>query len=254
MNSLYVGLTKTVELPKRGYLFIDDEIPDVPRARVFDVKKHSFNPLEKITPKEAREIAEVLYTIAPQGENTLTVRNGRRALLKAMLGANRLDRIFGEEEIWKRKRENTPEDEARAMIEDLLTSPVLRNVLCNDTNFSFNRNSRILARINRAELGDFDALVLGLFLMFHFKGQLVIPDFGFYGRDVHTNFLRQNRLIAGVHFLDELSPALQRNILLIKDKVASRATFQDAATLAQYDCKFPPHTDGYDTFIKAAMD
>jgi hypothetical protein len=37
--------------------------------------------------------------------------------------------------------------------------------------------------MNRAELCDFDALVLGLFLMSHFKGPVVVPDFGFYGRD-----------------------------------------------------------------------
>lgn len=65
------------------------------------------------------------------------------------------------------------------MIEDLLTSPVLRQVLCNATNFPFKRGSVILARLNRAELGDFDALVLGLFLMLYFKGQIVVPDFGF---------------------------------------------------------------------------
>jgi hypothetical protein len=57
----------------------------------------------------------------------------------------------------------------------LLVSPILKRVLCNPTNFSFNPRSAILARLNRAELGDFDALVLGLFLMAHFKGQVVVP-------------------------------------------------------------------------------
>src|SRR3984885_11698253 len=63
------------------------------------------------------------------------------------------------------------------MIDDLLMSPVRKRVLCNPTNFSFNPRSVILAKLNRAELGDFDALVLGLFLMAHFKGQVVVPDF-----------------------------------------------------------------------------
>jgi hypothetical protein len=65
--------------------------------------------------------------------------------------------------------------EALATVDDVLVSPVLRQVVCNPTNLSFNPNSNILARINRAELGDFDDLVLGLLLMVHFKGQIVVP-------------------------------------------------------------------------------
>jgi hypothetical protein len=91
--------------------------------------------------------------------------------------------------------------EAIATVDELMMSPVLKRVLCNPTNFSFNPNSKILARIDRAELGDFDSLVLGLLLMAHFKGQLVVPDFGFYGRDLHQAYIREQRLIAGVNFL-----------------------------------------------------
>ena len=71
-NKLYVGFTKNVELPKGGCLFIDDEVREIPRARVFDPLKDCFNPLADIGYKKAREIADVLYTISPQGENTLT--------------------------------------------------------------------------------------------------------------------------------------------------------------------------------------
>jgi hypothetical protein len=88
VNKLYVGLSKEIELPKTGCLFITDDVPDVPRSRIFDPQKYSFNPLNNIDYRKAREIAEVLYTIAPQGENTLTVRNGKRALLKADLTPN----------------------------------------------------------------------------------------------------------------------------------------------------------------------
>ena len=35
----------------------------------------------------------MLYTIAPQGENALTVRNGKRTLLKALLASERLDKL-----------------------------------------------------------------------------------------------------------------------------------------------------------------
>lgn len=64
-NKLYVGFSKSVELPIGGCLFIHDGVPDVPRARVFDPAKHCFNPLADITYKKARELAELLYGVAP---------------------------------------------------------------------------------------------------------------------------------------------------------------------------------------------
>jgi hypothetical protein len=175
MNQLYIGLNKTVEPPTRG-LFVDDDVPDVPRARIFDPTQHSFNPLKGIDYRKARALTDVLYTAFPQGDNTLTVRNGKRALLKALLSATRLDKIEAD-------------DEVTGMIDDLLQSPVLTSVLCKPTNFSFNPNSLILARLNRAELGDFDALILGLFLIGQFKGQVVVPDGGFYLRDTHLSLI-----------------------------------------------------------------
>ena len=39
----------------------------------------------------------------------------------------------------------------------------------------------MFASLNRAEFGEFDALVRGPFLMSHFKGRVVVPDLGFYG-------------------------------------------------------------------------
>jgi hypothetical protein len=78
-------------------------VPDVPRARVFDPLKHSFNPLKNITYRKAREIADILYTVSPQGENTLTVRNGKRALLKMLLDGpaalDKLPRDYGKTEV-----------------------------------------------------------------------------------------------------------------------------------------------------------
>lgn len=224
-NKIYIGLQRNVELPKKGgYLLIDDEVPkfgDWKRPRYFDPLKHSFNPLKGLDYKKARQLAEIFYTISPQGENTLTVRNGKRALLKALLKAERLDKLDGDEEV-------------SAMIDDLLASPVLRHILCEPENFSFGSRSPILARVNRAELGEFDGLVIGLLLMAQFKGQIVLPDGGFYLRDIHRNLVREDRLIAGVNFLDELPEKLRQAVLLM-DKVPSGTTVKDAETLALYE-------------------
>lgn len=91
-----------------------------------------------------------------------------------------------------------------------------------------------------------------LLLIAQFEGQVVIPDFGFYGRDVHANLIRQDRLIAGVNFLDELSPRLRKSVLLIKDKMPSGCTFEDAKTLAMY-ARHTRGTNAYNDFVQAAM-
>lgn len=242
MNQLYVGLGQQIELPRGGFLFVDDELPEIPRARIFDPKcLVNFNPLKDINDIKARRLAQILYTIYPEGESTLTVRNGKRSMVPALMEAKSLDTVRGDDEIM-------------GTLNDVLVSPTLRRIFCGKGHtFSFNPRSVILARINREELGEFDALVLGLFLMEQYPGQLVVPDFGFYGRDVHSGLLRSNRLIVGVRFLSELPPKLRRNAMLIEEKVAMGAIYEDAVELGRYDCRFPPNTEGYDAFIKAAM-
>jgi hypothetical protein len=38
--------------------------------------------------------------------------------------------------------------------------------------------------------------------MSHGQGQVVVPDLGFYGRDFHSRLIREERLIAGVNYLE----------------------------------------------------
>ena len=116
-------------------------------------------------------------------------------------------------------------------------------------NFSFNPKSAIVARISRKELGDFDALVLGLLLMSHAQGQVVVPDLAFYGRDFHSRLIREERLIAGVNFLDELPPGLRKSVLLISDKVPSGTTVDDAEELARYE-RLIKGTNAFNEFVE----
>src|SRR5471032_1529687 len=139
------------------------------------------------------------------------------------------------------------------MIDDILMSPVLRRVLCNPTNFSFNPKSAIVAKISRKELGDLDALVLGLLLMSQAQGQIIVPDLGFYGRDFHSRLIREERLIAGVNYLDELSGGLRKSVLLIDDKVPSGTTVEDAEELAKYE-RLAPKTNAFIDFVAAAIE
>jgi hypothetical protein len=137
-------------------------------------------------------------------------------------------------------------------MDDILISPVLRRVLCNPTNFPFNPKSMIVARISRKELGDFDALVLGLLLMSHAKGQVVVPDLGFYGRDAHLSLIREERLIGAVNFLSELTPKLRNGVMLDKEKVASGTTFDDAEEFAKYQ-RLGKGTNAFLDFVANAV-
>jgi hypothetical protein len=108
MNKLFIGFSKQIPRPKGPFLLIDDEVPKIPLAQVFDPKRYSLDPLRRISARQARDLAEVLYTTVPQGAATLTVRNGRRALAPALLTAKRFDLV------------RTDNEEALAMIDDLL--------------------------------------------------------------------------------------------------------------------------------------
>lgn len=243
VNKIYIGQTEVV-LPKGPLLFIHDEVPTLPYAKIFDPNKHSFNLLKDIDYRTARDLATVLYTLYPQGESTLTVRNGKRALLSALLASTRFDDISGDEEV-------------TAMIGDILQSPVLKNVLCNTPNFHLDPKKIVLARVNRAELGDFDCTALTLFLMAHYKGQLVIPDFGFYARDIHISLIRENRLIAGVRFLDQLPEKLRLGVLLVPEKVVGGAIYDDALLLAKHAGLHPDQLreeNAYNQFVEKAME
>lgn len=256
MNHLLIGVAdktkRLLELASDNFLLIDDgEIADAfldafPRAKLFDISTHSFNPLRGIDYKRARDFAQALYTASPEGQNTLTVRNGKRAMVKLLLdNPKRLDKLPTPD------RDDLGGIEAKATIDDLLLSPVLTQVLCDPTNFSF--KGSVVLKLDRAVIGDFDAFVLASLAIGQFQGQVIVPDFGFYGRDFYISLIRQNRLTAGVHRLSELTPGLRQTVLLIKDKVGDECTFEDAETLAAYRGLVPgtnAHTEFVENLVK----
>jgi hypothetical protein len=234
---------------KPGFLLIDDgPIADLflekySRAKEFDPHTHSFNPLP-MDERQARAFADIVFGDA--GRDTLTVRNGKRALARLVTKAKRLDQIV--------PGKGDDEKEAAAAIDDLLFSPLMRKILCDTENkFSFRAGrSSVVARLDRADIGDHDARILGALLISRFKGQIILPDFGFYARPFHDALIREKRLIAGVYTLSELDKEL-RQMCLLMEKTGTQCTWDDACELAKYDCIHPPHTEGYDTFIKSAM-
>lgn len=237
-NHLLIGTAdktqRLVELARGNFILIDDgPIADAflarfPRAKLFDVARHSFNPLNGIDYKRAREFAATVYTASPEGKDTLTVRNGRRELARMLCvdRPTRLDRLTATPTI-------PGSEEAVAAVSDMLLSPTLKSVLCEGQNFRAFRG-KVVVKLDRAKLGDFDAFVLGSVLIGQSEGQVIVPDFGFYGRDFHTRLIRQGRLIAGLQLLSELPAKLQQAVLSIKNKTVYRTTREDAERLIFY--------------------
>ena len=59
-------------------------------------------------------------------------------------------------------------------------------------------------------------------------------------------------IVRGVRFLNELSPKLERSLLLVENKVASGTTFEDAETLAEYS-RLVRGTNGFTDYVQNAM-
>lgn len=102
-------------------------MPTHPKAKIFDRVHRSFNPLQDIDKKKARELADALYTASPQGGATLTVRNGRRALARGLAEATRLDKVSVHSPI------KGVAEEVEGMPEELLFTDVVPNVVARMT-------------------------------------------------------------------------------------------------------------------------
>jgi hypothetical protein len=167
---------------------------------------------KNINYRSACDFVEIIDALFSRGENTLTKDTGLDFIHDALEAAPKtLETLIEQPD----RKGSTGHVWAYSKIRRILRSHVLFRVLCNPTNFSFNPNAKIQARINRAELGDFDALAIGLFLMSHYRGQLVIPDLGFYGREAHIS--REFRTIAAAfravgcgHSQRKVAPNCQR--------------------------------------------
>lgn len=244
-TELHIGLTRNIEPLDTPSVFIHDHVPTKPFARIFDPTKHAIDVFEKITERRAEELADTIYQSRPEGENTLTVRNGKIALKKLLAKAKRFDAI------------TTTDEEVTRILDDLLFTPEIRNAICGTNNiFKFHKHSIIFVELNRAAIGERACKVIGRFIISLYKGQFIIDDAGFYLTDAHTYLVKEKRIIAGVATLSQLPPRLRDELLLVKDKHASGALYDDAVLLAKYQGLQPDPTreaNPYNEFIQAAM-
>lgn len=249
MNTLIVGAhtQKILEHLPGTFLLIDDgplidQITTPPRRAVtrFDYKNHSFDPLKDMSFKKALDFIDILNAIFPEGGSTLTRRASNFALLQKLLSKKtKLENLIS-------KKDN---EDAYEKIQTLLLSPILNGVINNPTNLSF--AGILLAKLDRAVLGNMVCYVLANFLISQYEGPVVIPDFGFYAHKGHSDLLRQGRLTIGIRSFAEL-PDFKVELLSIENKMPSRCVAEDAEILAQYKGLMPGVVN-HSTFITEAI-
>lgn len=244
VNTLFVGSDDfTADIRgrlERPYLLIADRKPVGIRGQVFDYEKHGIDLLRGMNYRRACDFVSLIDAAFPEGATTLTRKNATFELFTALL-----DKPISLETLIPEGDDPALRD-ARQKIERLLMSPVLNKVLGGTVHLDMSGN--VIAVLDRKKIGDFDAFFLAHVLISKFDGLVIIPDFGFYGRDYLEYLAREERLICGVRALDELSQKLRQAVLLFPDKVARHCTADDAEVLASYAGKVRG-TQGYTDFV-----
>ncbi|WP_429038041.1 hypothetical protein [Bradyrhizobium elkanii] len=231
MNTLLVGSgdfwPDIRERLKRPYLIIADAKPEGIAGQVFDPDRHAINPLAGMNYQRACDFVDMINAAFPAGESTLTRENAAFELLEALL---KKPATLSTVMPWS---DDGPRKAARQKLERMMMSPVLEKVFSGS---SFLRpDGDVIAVLDRKNLRDFDAFILGHLLISKYETyQIVVDDFTFYGRP-HLSYLwREERLICRVGALDDLPREMRQAVLLFPDKVGRRTTAKDAEELASY--------------------
>lgn len=242
MNSLLVGtdISELIHSRLSGPFLLIGDMEIDRKHTVFDYTVHSIDLLKGMTYERACDFIEIIDTVFPGGADTLRRQDSNMFILQALLSnPSSLEHLIYPDP------KNPASVDAAQKIERILLSPVLRSVLTKPPNFKFPRGV-VVADLER--LRRFDRLFLAHLLISKFRGQKVIPNFGFYGRDYLSYLIDDNHLIAGVKRLSQLTEALQGELLAIPDRDAQTCSYNDAVTLAN-EAGLIPRTNEYNDEI-----
>jgi hypothetical protein len=114
----------------------------------------------------------------------------------------------------------------------LLMSPTIRNIIGQvRSTFSLTKGNIVIANLDRADIGDLTARLLGGLLIARSAGHVYINDFAFFASEHFASLLSQERFSISLSFLDELPPKLQQSVLSIEDKIVLKTSPADAERL-----------------------
>ena len=264
MNTLDLGFSDKTELlrTKQRFLlidhgplcdaFVESGEADKRRAIFFDPHEQSFDPL-RVPPRVFVDVIDAAFT---RGDTTLTKDTGLDYIAEALeRRPASLEALIPEPD----KKSTPGHIWAYGKIRRILRSPVLKRVFCGETNFTIKKTKSpptIIARIDRAEIGNEDAFILVSFLAAQYPGQIINSDFGPYAAPFYADIIAQDRLAIGLKRLSELSADMQNMVLGIENKRGRRCTYDDAVTLAKHARLRPDllrEDNPYNRFIDEVM-
>lgn len=253
-NVFYIGTNREITPPKSEWLYIYDQLPTIRGAKIFDPTKDGINILKDLDYRKICAITDAIDALFPEGENTLTRATGLEYIADqldaAMVAEVRRAPIALRDLISEPdKKSTTGHTWAYGKIRRILRSPLLNRML-SGKDFTFGK--RTLAHVDPAKLTLFDAQTVTFFLMASYPGQLVLPSYGLYAREMHAQLILEDRLIAGVNTLSELPPQL-RQLALLQETIACGTTAADAQTLADKDSMYGRGTVDYGDKVSEAM-
>lgn len=258
MSKIFIGKDFEIDFPRGGCLSIDNKVREVKEwrhPRTFDPLRDSFNPFASLDYRKSCDIVDTFDALFPGGSSTLTREDGLEYIAELLEKKPANFQALSDMIPVPDSKSEPGHRWAYRKVRRILRSPVLRKVLCELPTFSLKRGSVNQARIDWAELGPFDALALGLFLIAEFKGPIVIREFHRYARPMHIALMDENRLFAGVRRLSQLKGDVLDAALLM-ETIPSKCTFKDAQTLAENEGLRPDHLrekNDYNDFIAWAM-
>jgi hypothetical protein len=117
----------------------------------------------------------------------------------------------------------------------LLMSPAIRNIVGQvRSTFSWTKKPIIIANLDRSEIGDLTARLVGGLLIARSAGHVYVNDFPFFASDHFVSLFPQERFSVSLSYLDEVSTKLQQSLLAIEDKIVLRTSPSDAERLMFY--------------------
>ena len=116
---------------------------------------------------------------------------------------------------------------------ELLTSPLIRNIL-GQSHSTFRFTGNLIVNLDRKEIGDQAAYLLGSLFITRAKGPVYINGLGFFASDHLVSMFSEDRFTVAVDYLDQLPRKLQQAVLSITDKTVFRTTEEDAERLKHY--------------------
>jgi len=136
---------------------------------------------------------------------------------------------------WERAQYQAALATLQSKVGKLLMSPTLRNIFGQQfSTFSLSAPKIVIAKLDRAKLGDLTTYLLGSLLIARSVNHTYVHQLGFFSSDHLAAHITRGNFTVTVDFLDQLTPKLRQTVLQFDQKYVFKTNRDDAQELAFY--------------------